>query len=128
MNVRRGIAAVCFAVFFMAASAWAGDPTGKWKWTAEGAGGRKMDTTLELKLQGDQLSGSIDNRLGKVDIRDAKLTGEQVSFTVERKIRRRKITVKYNGTLEGDTIKGTIETTGRDKEPVTVPWNAERVK
>lgn len=128
MNLRRQFATVLIALFFTAAIASAGDPTGAWKWTAEGAGGRKMETTLSLKLDGDKLAGSIDNRLGKVDIRDAKLSGDQVSFTVERKIRRRKITVKYAGTLEGDTIKGTIETTGRDKQPVTVPWNAERVK
>ena len=116
-----------FAFGIAAVAGWAGDPTGTWRWTAEGAGGRKMDTTLTLKRDGERVTGVVDNRLGKADIRDAKFADDHVSFTVVRKIRRREITVKYAGRLEGDAIKGTIETIGRDKKPVSVPWNAERV-
>lgn len=125
-SLRACVAVAAFTV--VALTARAGDPTGSWKWTAEGSGGRKMETSMTLKLAGGALSGVVDNRLGEAEIRDAKFVDDHVSFTVVRKIRRRQITVKYAGTLEGDAIKGTIETTGRDKKPVSVPWNAERVK
>lgn len=117
-----------FALFSVAVTAWADTPAGTWKWTAEGLRGREVESTLTLSLQDNQLSGTIDNRLGKVEIREAKFADDQVAFTVVRKVRRREITVKYAGKLEGDTIKGTIETTGRDEKPVSVPWNAERVR
>lgn len=109
----------------VAASA-ATDPSGTWKWIAEGPNGRSTESTLTLDWTNNRLTGSIDNRLGKVEIRDAKLVGNQVSFTVERKIRFRKFTVKYQGKLEGDTITGTAETVGREKKPISIFWIAKR--
>jgi hypothetical protein len=85
-----------------------------------------------LKWHDNQLSGTIDNRAGKVAITNTTFADDRVAFTVEREIGRRfrkqKITVNYSGKLEGDTIKGTIETTGREKKPVSLPWEATRMK
>ena len=112
-------------------SALAGDPNGLWKFNAE-SGSRAIESTLSLRWQNDQLSGTIDNRAGKAEIKNARFANEQVTFSVERtigkRLRKKTFVVHYSGKLEGDTIKGTIETIGRDKQPVSVPWEAQRAK
>jgi autotransporter translocation and assembly factor TamB len=109
-------------------TAFAGDPTGTWKFKAEGPNGRSVDSTLTLQWDGNRLSGSIDNRAGKVAISAATFADDQVTFQVDRKIRRRKLTVTYAGKMEGNRITGTIQTTGREEKLVSVPWNAHRVE
>lgn len=116
------------AVVITSLTAWAGDPSGSWKFTAEGPNGRTVDSTLALKWENNRLTGRIDNRAGQVEISAASFAGEQVTFTVVRKIRRKELTIQYAGKLEGDTIIGTIQTMGRDKKPVSLPWVATRDK
>lgn len=111
-----------------AAAAFAGDPTGTWKFTAEGPNGRSVESTLVLKLEGQKLSGTIENKAGKADISDAKFENDQLSFTVDRKVRRRSIEIHYSGKLEGDTIKGSIQATGREGKNIDIPWEASRQK
>jgi hypothetical protein len=121
-----------FATLLTSIATYAGDPTGTWKFGGEGPNGRTVDTTLTLKLENNQLSGTVDNRAGKVTITNATFADDQVAFTVVREFgrgfRKQKITLNYAGKLAGDTIKGTIETTGREKKPVSLPWAAQRTK
>jgi hypothetical protein len=119
-------------LFCSAVAAYAGDPNGTWKFGAEGPNGRSIEATLTLKWQDNRLSGTIDNRAGKVNITQATFADDQVSFTVVRELgrgfRKQKITLHYSGKLEGDTIKGTIQTMGRAQNPISVPWEAQRAK
>ena len=127
MRLLRMLALASMALL-AAAAAWAGDPNGTWKYTAQGPNGHSAESTLTLKWADSQLTGAIDNRAGKAEIKDAKFANDRISFTVVRKIRRFTITVNYAGQLTGDTIKGTIESKDRDGNPVSVPWDAQRVK
>ena len=127
MKLSRILASVTIALVSSVA-ALAADPSGTWKFKAEGPNGRSVDSTLTLKWDNQQLTGTIENRAGKAEIRNAKFINDQVSFTVTRKIRRRSFTTNYSGKLEGDAIKGTIEATNRKKEKVSLPWEAQRLK
>jgi len=127
MKLSRILASVTIALVSSVA-ALAADPSGTWKFKAEGPNGRAVDSTLTLKWDNQQLTGTIENRAGKAEIRNAKFVNDQVSFTVTRKIRRRSFTTNYSGKLEGDAIKGTIEATNRKKEKVSLPWEAQRAK
>jgi len=113
--IRLLLVTLC-ASSFITLSALASDPTGTWKFKTETANGKSMESTLILKRENNQLSGSIDNRAGEADISRARFADDQVSFTVVRTFRKQTFTVNYEGKLAGDTIKGTIQTTGRGKE------------
>jgi hypothetical protein len=130
-TIIRKFTLAAFALFFISLTAFAGDPTGSWKYTAQMAA-RSVESTLTLKWDNAQLTGSVDNRGGKVDISDATFADDQVKFTIERKIgkgpRKKTVAVHYTGKLDGDTIKGTIDSIGRDQQPVSVTWDAQRVK
>ena len=52
----------------------ASNPTGTWKWTFETQSGQTIESSLKLKLEGDQLSWTFIGRGGtETAIRDAKL-------------------------------------------------------
>ncbi len=128
MKSFRILSTALLATFITTLTAFAGDPNGTWKFKAEAPNGRSVDSTLTLKWDKNQLSGTIDNRAGKTDIRNARFVDDQVTFTVERKFRRQKIRINYAGKVEGDTIQGTIQTTGKENNPVSIPWTAQRAK
>ncbi|ACB75585.1 hypothetical protein Oter_2303 [Opitutus terrae PB90-1] len=121
-----------FAVATTTVSAFAADPNGTWKFSTTMPNGRTTESTLALVWQQNQLTGTIDNRAGKASIEKASFANDQIDFTVQRefgrRLRKKKFTVHYTGNVEGDTITGTIQTSGRDEKPISVPWKAERVK
>lgn len=128
----RSLTLAAAAFLASALHALAGDPSGTWKFQAEGPGGRKVDATLTLHWQNNQLSGVVDNRAGDAKITDATFANDEVAFTVVREVGRRfrkqKITSRYTAKLEGDTLKGTIHVTAKDEKSTTLPWEAKRVK
>lgn len=107
------------------------DPAGTWTWTMPGRnGGPERKLTLKLKVEGDKVTGKLaaPGRGGDVretDIKDAKVKGEELSFTVVREINGTTMTSKYNGKISGDTIKGKIETE-RDGQTQSRDWEAKR--
>ncbi|MDR2673478.1 MAG: hypothetical protein LBC18_01045 [Opitutaceae bacterium] len=122
---------ICITAFILCAATLAcnaSDPSGVWKFEFEGPRGRKLESTLTLKLDGGRLGGAIDNRGGRVKISDARLEGDQVSFNVVHKIRLRKFAINYSGRLDGDTIKGTVSTKARDGGMRSREWEARRSK
>lgn len=117
------------AAFVLTVSAFAADPSGTWKWTATGPGGQSFESTLKLEMKDGKLAGTITNRRGETPISDATFAGDQVKFSVVRERDGQKWTSKYDGKLEGDTIKGKYEMPGRDGgEARTVDWTATRAK
>ena len=109
------------------------DPTGVWTWTQPGRqGGADRTNTLTLKMDGDKVTGKLSTpgRGGQsmdADIKDAKLAGDDLSFSVTREFNGNSITTKYTGKVSGDTIKGSTEF-DRNGEPVKRDWEAKRKK
>lgn len=127
MKTLRMFSLAILTLYFSALTTLAGgDPTGTWNLKVETPNARSIDSTLSLKWENNQLTGTIDNKSGTAEIRNAQFSHDEVTFSVDRKIRRRKTTFNYTGKLEGDTIKGTLQTKGRNNQPITLPWGAER--
>jgi hypothetical protein len=103
------------------------NPTGTWKWSVT-FNNQTREATLKLKLEKDQLTGSVVGRSGQeTAIQDAKCQDGNVSFTVVRERSGQKMTSKYTGKVSGDTIKGKIEFE-RDGQAQSRDWEAKRVK
>ena len=101
------------------------NPAGSWTWTSPGQNGQTRTNTLKLKFEKDQLTGTVTGRGGDTAIDDAKLKGEEISFSVTREYNGNKRTMKYNGKLSADTIKGKIDFE-RDGQPQSREWQAKR--
>jgi hypothetical protein len=130
--------AAFMAVCFLTVAAWAADasPAGTWKFTQQGRGGNAMERTLTLKYDEGKLSGVLAGMQGgqfqipDTAIADAVYKDGAISFTVTTDFNGTKRTTKYEGKLEGDAIKGTIERPARGEgaAPTKNEWLATRAK
>jgi hypothetical protein len=104
------------------------DPTGTWKWTIK-RNDKEFEQTVKLKLEGDKLTGVMPGRKEGTEtkIEDGKFKDGEVTFTVTRERGGMKIVSKYKGKVDGDKLKGTIET-DRDGQTQKADWEAKRVK
>jgi hypothetical protein len=123
---------------FLTAAAFAAEasPAGLWKWTVQGRqGGQGFEQTLKLEYKDGQLSGTMMGRQGgqfpvpDTAIRDASFKDGQIKFSVTREFNGREFTTKYEGKLDGDSIKGSFERPGvNGGAAVKSDWDAKRQK
>jgi hypothetical protein len=104
-----------------------GDLSGTWEWIVH-RGGKAGVATVELKLEGDQVTGVMHGKDGKeMKVKNGTFKGGRVSFEVPAvNPDGSQMVHRYNGTLTGDMITGTaeIEIFGRTKK--SGKWLAQR--
>jgi len=99
---------------------------GTWKWSFTMPDGNKVEPKVRLKHDGDAITGTSSFGSGySAPIRDAKVEGDMVSWSVVREHNGQKVTTRYEGKLSGDTIKGTVKSDWAG-EAKTYPWEAKR--
>jgi len=129
MKLLRAFFATLFAVALLNGLALAADPTGTWKWSFSGPNGRTIDSTLKLELKEGKLTGTISGFRGDSPISEGTYQEDTVTFAVVRERDGQKRVSKYQGKVEGDTIKGTVEMPSREGgEPRKMDWTAQRAK
>ncbi len=131
------LAAFCAACFItVAAIAAETSPTGTWKWMQpgrDGGTGSERKIALEFKdgkLTGKMLAGEGPNGpLPETAISASSFKDGVMAFSIVRDFGGNSFTIKYQGKLEGDTIKGTSEFPGFDGGAATKrDWNPTRAK
>jgi hypothetical protein len=125
---------IILALTFLALSAFslpaiaADDATGTWKWTTT-FGDKTRETTAKLKQDGEKLTGVYVGRDNtETPIEAGTVKDNAVSFKIVREFNGNKITIKYSGTLSGDTIKGKTEFEGGNQQGQPRDWEAKRQK
>jgi hypothetical protein len=105
------MAAICaFALAFsmVAAAQKPVNIAGKWETSAPGRDGQTMTSTITFEQDGEKLKGTIEGGRGPAADLEGSVKGNKVSFKVTRqRPDGQTITVEYNATVEGDTMKGT---------------------
>src|SRR5258705_10122583 len=101
---------------------------GTWKWTVT-FNNNTREQTMKLETKDGKPAGFIVGRNNtELKIEDASFKDGVLAFTVSRTGQDgNKIVSKYNGKVEGDTIKGKIDTE-RNGETQTRDWEAKREK
>ena len=95
------------------ATALAADIDGKWISEREGRGGETMTTTYMFKAEGTELTGTVSSPMGGDNpISEGKIDGNNISFVQKMSFQGNEMTLKYNGTIEGDEINLTMEFEG----------------
>jgi len=118
------------------------NPTGTWKVTVSSTNtqARPAAQTLKLTLNGGTLTGTLSYnssptvngkaRVSELPITEAKLNGSELSFNFTHPPAAGNgpnATYSYQGTISGDTIKGTF-TTEWMGQTRTKNWEAKRLK
>jgi hypothetical protein len=125
--------------------------TGTWVISQQGRNGNTSETTLKLKQDGEKVTGTLtpaaraarggqggqggDNGNGgtarparAMEIEDGKITDSgELTFKVSREnAQGNKMVSTYHGKVEGDTIKGTVESEGRNGQSRSRDFEAKR--
>ncbi len=99
-------------LFVTSMLAFAADLTGTWNFNVDtdmGSG----SPTFTFKQEGSKLTGSYSGALGEAPV-TGKVDGEKVEFSFDVSPSGDKLTVKYAGTLEGETkMKGNVDLGGQ---------------
>lgn len=94
-----------------AALAFAADITGTWNFNVETDMGSGTPT-MTFKQEGTALTGTYKGQLGEAPLHGT-VEGNKVEFSFEVSPTGDKITIKYAGTLDGNTMKGTVDLAGQ---------------
>jgi hypothetical protein len=89
----------------LAVAAFAADVTGKWSAEVHGRGGRDQTVTFNLQQNGDSLTGTVAGPRGEAEIKDGKVNGDSVSFSVVREFNGNSIKINYEGKVSGNEIQ-----------------------
>lgn len=102
--------------------AMAADVSGKWTFenkTETKKGEVTMKTTLDLKAEGETLTGKVTTSAGRrevtADVAEGKIEGNKITFTTTQSTRKGDTKIKWEATLEGDSLKGTRSVEGRKR-------------
>ncbi len=116
-----------FAGLALLVAVWtaaAADVSGTWKSKFETPRGTR-ERTYVLKQEGDKLTGKIITPRGETEIKEGKVSGDEIEFKAEQ--RRgpdaEPITVLYKAKVSGDKLEGTMQMGEK-----TVPFTATREK
>lgn len=83
------------------------DVTGTWDLTVQTQQGTATPS-LALQQSGEQLSGTYHGRMGDSKV-DGTVRGKDIQFTVTLRFRDQDHVISYAGTVDTDTMKGTVQ-------------------
>jgi hypothetical protein len=126
-NVKRWTAVAALTAF-AAAVAYAAAADGKWTWMQRGGqGGGEVAVVLELKADGEKLTGTLTRGDMKSEIKEGTIKGADLAFVTIRERDGQQFKTNYKGKLDADKIVGTIINTIQGQER-TREWTATRAK
>ena len=116
------LAAVCFLLLSLAhvARAQNTDVTGSWQLSMPGRNGNMMTENLTLKQDGTKLTGTIKGRRGDEPVTGT-INGNDIDFSVAISTPNGNFNLDYKGTVDGDSMKGTMQVMGN-----SVNWTAKK--
>lgn len=82
---------------------------GEWDWTIA-VPDQPMQLAVKLKQEGEAVTGTLTSRLGETPVKNGKLTGDRLTFSIEVPVEGNQITASFTGNITGDQIKGLVET------------------
>lgn len=95
------------ALLFIASITLAAGIDGKWEGImAGGMGGQPTKLSYDFKADGKKLTGTtVDAQGTKIEIKNGKIDGNNISFDVPVDMNGMKLTIAYTGALSGDELK-----------------------
>jgi hypothetical protein len=112
---------VCLFGFAMPALAQDADILGSWDVSVSAGQGPPMSSPLILKKDGDQIVGTFSTPQGDQSV-EASVKEKTVTIWFSVRTQSGPLSITMNGTAEGDTMKGSMDFSGRGQGQ----WSAKR--
>ena len=120
------LAAACFLALSLAHVARAQDTkqpanvAGAWTLSMPGRDGNMMSENLTLQQDSTKLTGTIKGRRGDEPVTGT-INGNDIDFSVAISTPNGNLNLEYKGTVDGDSMKGTMQVMGN-----SVNWTAKK--
>ena len=103
-----------------------GNVNGTWKLTIPGISGKnefifRFDQEFQ-RVRGETLEGASS---AIVFVKDEKITGDFLQFTLERNLKGRAVRMHFKGRVQGNALRGTLEIEGNPAKK-GLKWKAKR--
>ncbi len=121
MTLLAGICVFALAFALVAAAQEPAKVGGTWEMTIEGPQGT-MTQTLTIEQNGGKIKGTLKGQRGESPV-EGTVDGNKIDFTAKRQTPNGERIMQYTGTMDGDSIKGTVKFGPNDRE-----WTAKRSK
>ena len=112
-SIVHAVAGIVFVVGLLASAqlgAQAGNITGEWAFTVQTDQGGGTPA-ITFKQDGEKLTGKYNGQLGAADLTGT-VKGSEVAFTFTIDVQGQQAPVSYKGTVEKNTMKGTLDIGG----------------
>ena len=118
---KRGLTLALLLIAFLTA-ALAADLNGKWQGQMKGSDGQDLEVNMNLKLDGEKLTGTVATSYGEEQIEEGTVKGSDISFVINAGGGTFKLI--YTGKVEGEELKFKVDLNGSGTGDLT----ARRVK
>lgn len=98
---------------------------GLWRWSLSASTGQQVHT-LRLDQKFQEISGEVNMMGRKVFIAEARLVGDQLSFTFRDNTGKEKVVMVFTGRINGDTITGNVQVQRGESFARSYNWTAKR--
>ncbi len=71
-----------------------------------------MDVTLNVTQSGTSLTGTTSSQVGSADIRQGTINGNRFNFSVSVNTASGEMAVVFSGTVQGNSMSGSVEIAG----------------
>jgi hypothetical protein len=116
-----------FAGVLLAMSLLGADISGIWTCQAPGRDGAMQDLSFQFVQNGDTLTGKMYGDNASTPITDAKISGNQITFSIRSQLNGQVNRLIYTGTIEGAEIRMKREREGgRNGQPPPAAANPAR--
>jgi hypothetical protein len=118
----------CLAVAaILTLAAWAGDVSGVWVMSAPGRNGQMMERDITIAQTGNKIKVTLpgrpnqDGTPGEPIVAEGTIEGNAIQWKVVRQTPQGEMILEYKGTVDGATMKGTVNRMGNEVE-----WTAKK--
>jgi L-seryl-tRNA(Ser) seleniumtransferase len=85
------------------------DVTGDWEMTMESPRGGEITRDVHFEQDGEKITVTMESRRGDEVTAEGTINGSEIEWTVSRETPRGQMTMTYKGTVDGDTMTGTVD-------------------
>jgi hypothetical protein len=103
---------VAFALIFLfisSAGAYDVNVTGDWEMTMESSRGGEMTRAVFFEQDGEKITVTMESRRGDEVTAEGTIKGNAIEWTISRETPRGEMNLVYKGTVDGDTMNGTVK-------------------
>jgi len=120
LGATLSVFALALALAIPAAAQQAAKVDGSWDVSMTAPNGNTFTQTIVFQQDGNNLKGTMKGRRGDSPV-EGKVDGNKITFTVTRDTPNGERKIEYNGTVDGDSIKGTVKFGDNERD-----WTAKR--